>query len=331
MTNAPRKTAAAMTSDKTDRNGSFAARDLKQPGSRWKLARKMWMLYLFFLVPACLLFIFNYVPMYGVLIAFKKFRIASGILGSPWNDFQNFKDFFATPFFLRILRNTVIISLQRLVFGFPAPIILALLLNEVNHMPFKRVVQTISYLPHFMSWVVLAGIIIEVLSPQRGLVGVIYGLLGMDAPNLMNSRAFFRPMLIATGIWQSVGWGTIIYLAAISSIDPEMYEAAEIDGASRLQRAAHITIPSLVPVIIILFILSIGGILNAGFDQIFNLYSPLVYEVADIIDTYVYRVGITEMRFDYSTAVGLFKNAIGIVLLLGTNLVTRRFSEYGIW
>lgn len=299
--------------------------------SRLKLARRYALLYVFLLVPLALLFIFHYIPMYGVLIAFKEYRIASGILGSPWNNFQHFKDFFVTPYFGRIFSNTLIISFLRLAFGFPAPIILALLLNEVGSMSYKRVVQSISYLPHFMSWVVLASILIEVLSPQRGIVGVIFTALGKRPPNLLLNKAFFRPMLVLTGIWQGVGWGTIIYLAAISSIDPEMYEAAEIDGASRLQRALAITIPSLIPVITILFILSIGGIMSAGFDQIFNLYSPAVYEVADIIDTYVYRVGLQERRFDFATAVGLFKNVIGVALLLGTNAVTKRFSEYGIW
>lgn len=299
--------------------------------SRRKLVRRYALLYVFLLVPLALLLIFHYIPMYGVLIAFKDYRIGSGILRSPWNAFQHFKDLFATPYFGRIFSNTVIISFLRLGFGFPAPIILALLLNEIGSMSYKRVVQSISYLPHFMSWVVLASILIEVLSPQRGIVGAIFTALGQRPPNLLLNKAFFRPMLVLTGIWQGVGWGTIIYLAAISSIDPEMYEAAEIDGASRLQRVLAITIPSLIPVITILFILSIGGIMNAGFDQIFNLYSPAVYEVADIIDTYVYRVGLQERRFDFATAVGLFKNVIGVALLLATNAVTKRFSEYGIW
>jgi putative aldouronate transport system permease protein len=299
--------------------------------SRRKLARQMAPLYVFLLVPITLLFVFNYIPMYGVVIAFKNYQINEGILGSPWNNFQHFKDFFATPYFVRILRNTLVISFLRLAFGFPAPILLAILLNEVGSQAYKRIVQSISYLPHFMSWVVLAGIMIEVLSPQRGIVGAVYTALGRQPPNLLLSTAFFRPMIVFTGVWQSVGWGTVVYLAAISSIDPEMYEAAEIDGATRMQRAVYITIPSIVPVITILFILSIGGILSAGFDQIFNLYNPAVYQVADIIDTYVYRVGLVERRFDFATAVGLFKNAIGVVLLLATNAVTKRFSEYGIW
>lgn len=295
------------------------------------LLKKMWMLYVFFLIPAVVLFIFQYVPMWGIIIAFKDYRIARGILGSDWNNFEHFRMLFTNPYFGRIFRNTVLISFYRVIFGFPAPILLAMLMNEVMNIKFKRIVQSISYLPHFMSWVVLSGILIEILSPQRGIIGYFYSLIGQEAPNLLTNPRLFRPMLIATGIWQSVGWGTIVYLAAISSIDPSMYESAAMDGANRFQQAVHITLPSLAPVITILFILRLGQILNAGFDQIFNMYNPLVYEVADIIDTYVYRVGLIDRRFAFSTAVGLFKNVVGISLLLATNAVVKRFSDYGIW
>ena len=298
---------------------------------RHRRARRMSMLYVFFLIPGVLLLVFKYVPMYGVIIAFKDFRIGSGIWGSPWNNFDHFLLAFTNPYFARILRNTIVISLLRIVFGFPAPIILALLINELRWMPFKRTIQSISYLPHFMSWVVLAGMMFEILSPQRGIVGYVYSLLGREAPNLLASTALFRPMLIGTQIWKEVGWGTVIYLAAIAGIDPQLYESANIDGANRLQRALHITVPSLIPVIIILFILRIGDMLDAGFDQIFNMYNPLVYEVADIVDTYVYRVGLIDRRYDFSAAVGLFKNVVGVILLIGTNMVVRRYSEYGIW
>jgi putative aldouronate transport system permease protein len=298
---------------------------------KWNRVKRMRLLYLFFLIPAVFYIIFRYIPIYGIIIAFKDYRISKGILGSPWNNFEHFKMLFGSLFFVRIMRNTLLISFYRLIFGFPAPILLALLLNEVGNMPFKKITQSISYLPHFMSWVVLSGIMIEVLSPQRGIVGYLYTLLGHDPPNLLANTQLFRPILIVTGIWKEVGWGTVIYLAAISSIDPGLYESAAIDGATRFKRAVYITIPSIIPVITIMLILSLGKILDAGFDQIFNLYNPLVYEVADIIDTYVYRVGLIDRRFDFSTAVGLFKNVIGVTLLLGTNAVIKRFSEYGIW
>ena len=298
---------------------------------RHKLLKQMRLLYLFLLAPIALLVIFRYIPIYGVILAFKDYRVKLGITRSPWNNFEHFKMLFVNPYFGRIMRNTVIISFYRIVFGFPAPILLALLINEIGGMTAKRVIQSISYLPHFMSWVVLSGILVEVLSPQRGLLGYLYGLMGREAPSLLTSARLFRPMLIGTGIWKETGWGTVIYLAAISSIDPELYESASIDGAGRLKRVIYITLPSIIPVITILFILRVGNILEAGFDQIFNMYNPLVYEVADIIDTFVYRVGLIERKYEFSTAVGLFKNVIGVILLLSVNAIIRRFSEYGIW
>lgn len=315
-----------------------AERTVSQPRTRDLLrherlmrAKRMWMLYLFFLVPAVLLFIFRYIPIYGVVIAFQDFRIGRGILGSPFNNFAHFKNFFEGPFFFRLMRNTLVISFLKLGFGFPAPIILALLINELRNMSFKRAIQSISYLPHFMSWVVLAGILIEVISPQRGILGYLYSLFGATAPNLLAEPRLFRGLLVATEIWKEVGWGTVIYLAAMSGINPELYESAQIDGANRLQSALHVTIPSLAQVITILFILRLGDILDAGFDQIFVLYNPLVYEVADIIDTYVYRVGLQQRQLDFSAAVGLFKNVVGVILLLTANVVIKRFSDHGIW
>ena len=217
--------------------------------------------------------------------------------------------------------------------GFPAPILLALLINELRNATFKRITQSISYLPHFFSWVVLASIMIEILSPQRGIVGYLYTLFGADPPNMLTRTTYFRPILVISDIFKEVGWGTVVYLAAISTIDPGLYESASIDGASRLKQARYITLPSLLPIISILLLLRVGYIMHAGFDQIFNLYNPIVYEVADIIDTYVYRVGIIERRFDFSTAVGLFKNAIGVVLLIVANVIIKRFGEgeYAVW
>ena len=298
---------------------------------RWK-ARKYLVLYVFCLIPATALFVFHYLPIWGVIIAFKDFRIGLGILGSPWNDFQHFRDLFLDPYFGRVLRNTIIISLLKIIFGFPAPVILALLLNELRNPAFKKAVQSISYLPHFMSWVVIAGVVMEILSPQRGLPAFIGYLFGAEeVPNLFMDRTLFRPLLVVTHIWQSVGWGTIVYLAAISTIDPTLYDVSAVDGAGRLSTMTHITLPALVPVMTILFLLSLGHLLNAGFEQIFNLYNPLVYEVADIIDTYVYRVGILDIRFEFGAAVGLFKNVIGVILLVAANAIIRRFSEYAIW
>ncbi len=291
----------------------------------------MRLLYLFLLVPVVAVFIFQYVPIYGMQIAFKDHQIGRGIWAGEWNNFFHFRMFFESPFFGRVLRNTVILSVLRIVFAFPAPILLALFINEVMSTPLKRTIQSITYLPHFMSWVVLAGIIIEVLSPQRGLVAVAANIFGFQPQSILNNPRTFRPLLIITGIWKEAGWGAIVYLAAIASIDPTLYEAAAMDGAGRFRNALHITLPSLWPIITILLLLRLGSLMQAGFDQVFNLYNPLVYEVADIIDTYEYRVGLIERRYDFSTAVGLFKNVIGLTLVLATNAILRRFSDYGLW
>lgn len=297
----------------------------------WDKARRMKMLYLLLLLPIALAIIFRYLPMYGVLIAFKDYRWGWGVLRSPWNNFEHFKTLFSSPFFGRVLFNTIYISLLRVLFGFPAPILLALLVNEVGSNSYKKTVQTISYLPHFMSWVVLASIFSEFFSETRGPIGYVYVLLGKEPVNWLNSARMFRSLLIVTGIWKEVGWGAIVYLAALSSIDVSLYESAGVDGANRFQRALHVTLPSLIPIMTIMFILNLGHILEAGFDQIFNLYSPLVYSVADIIDTYIYRAGILDHKYGLTTAIGLFKNTIGLLLILGSNNIIRRFSEYGLW
>ncbi len=291
----------------------------------------MRLLYVMFALPLVSLIIFRYIPIYGIIIAFKDFNFAKGFLGSDWNNFEHFKFLFGSHYFIRILRNTIVISLLKLMIGFPAPIVLAIMINEIRSLWFKKTLQSISYLPHFLSWVVLAGIIIEIVSPTRGIVGHIFALLDKPAPNVLTSTKFFRPLLIVTYVWQSVGWGSIVYLAAMTSIDPQLYESASIDGAGRFQKAIRITIPSLVPVMTVLFILRLGRLLNAGFDQIFNLYNPMVYKVADIIDTYVYRIGLVERQFDFATAVGLFKNVIGVALIMGSNAIIRKFSDYGVW
>lgn len=297
----------------------------------WNEYKKSKYLFLM-LVPTLVWYaIFHYGPLYGVQLAFKEFSPIRGIWGSPWVGLEHFKFlFFQSPDFLRIFRNTVLISLYNLIFGFPAPIILALLLNEVRFSVFKRVAQSLSYIPHFFSWVVLAGIVTVMLSPSEGPVNYILKMLGMEPIYFLADSQYFRSTLVATGIWKEIGWGTIIYLAALSGVDPTLYEAAKIDGASRAKQTWYITLPSILPVITIMFILSLGGILNAGFDQIFNLYNPAVYDVADIIDTYVYRAGILGAQFGLTTAVGLFKNIIGIMLVLGTNYIVKKLGQEGV-
>ena len=275
--------------------------------------------------------IFKYIPMYGVLLAFKDFKIKLGIFNSPWAGFKYFNQLFSTPSFFEVFRNTVVISLLRIVFGFPAPILLALLLNEIRSTGFKRVVQTISYLPHFLSWVVLGGLFVRFLSPATGPINAVIKSLGGAPIYFLGSTSYYVPTIIVTGIWQSVGWGSIVYLAAISGVSPELYESAVLDGASRWQKMYYITIPSIMPTIIVLLILRMGSVLNAGFDQIFNTYNDAVMPVADILDTYVYRRGLAGMQYSYSSAASLFKTVIGFALVFGTNLLARKMGESSLW
>ncbi|MFE5322072.1 ABC transporter permease [Paenibacillus sp. NPDC056579] len=283
--------------------------------------------YFVLLLPGLLYFLlFHYWPMAGVAIAFKDFRLLDGITGSPWAGLKWFRILFDSPDFWTALRNTVLISFYKLLFNFPAPIVLALLLNEVYQATFKRVVQTIVYFPHFLSWVILGGILVSLFSNNTGVTGI----LGWTTSPLMDPEKF-RGMLVLTEMWKEVGWGTIIYLAAITGINPELYEAAKIDGANRLQLVRHITIPSIANTIVIMLILRTGQILHVGFDQIFVLYNPLVFDVADVLDTYVYRVGITMGRYSFATAAGLFQSVVGLILLLMTNAAARKMGERGIW
>jgi putative aldouronate transport system permease protein len=289
--------------------------------------------YLFVLfIPAIIYYgIFRYGPLYGIQIAFKDFIFRRGITGSPWVGIENFKILFSMGSFKEVLRNTVIISFLKLVFGFPAPIIFAILLNEIRAPGYKKFIQTVSYLPHFVSWVILGGVFTQFLSPSTGPVNIILQNVGIKPVYFLANEIWFRPVLVITSIWKGVGWSSIIYLASISGIDPELYEAAEIDGAGRLKKAISITIPSLVPVITIMMIFSVGGIIQDDFDQIFNLYNPAVYSVGDVLSTYTYRVGLVEMKYSFSAAVGLFTNIISFVLILVTNSITKRVNEYGLW
>ena len=278
-----------------------------------------------------LLLVFAYVPMYGIVIAFKDFRMDLGILRSPWNGFENFERLFGSRDFLYALRNTVIISALQLSIGFFAPIILALLLNELRLHWYKRGVQTLTYLPHFFSWVILGGIVLLFLSSD-GPINSFLRISGLQPIEFLTNDYWFIATLIMTGIWQGAGWGSIIYLAALSSIPAEQYEAAHVDGANRFQQMWHITLPSLRPTIVILLILSLGNFLSAGFDQIYNLYNPLVYDVADILDTYVLR-RLTLMEYSLAATAGFFKAVVGFVLILTANMIARKLSdgEQGLW
>jgi len=293
---------------------------------------KYWDMCLMLLPVIVYFIIFKYIPMAGIVISFEDYKLGLGIGGSTWVGFENFTKAFQSFTFIRSIKNTLIISVLKLGFGFPAPIILALLLNEVRHTGYKKVVQTISYLPHFLSWVIMAGILSQLLSPNNGLVNTILQKLGMEnSIYFLGDNNYFRGTVVLTDVWKGIGWGSILYLATIASIDPTLYEAAICDGASRMQRVRYITLPSLMPTITIMLILHLGGILDAGFDQILNLYSAAVYDTGDIIDTYVYRVGLIDWNYKLSTAIGLFKNLIGFMLVVTTNAIAKKLSGDGIW
>jgi putative aldouronate transport system permease protein len=286
-----------------------------------------------FLPGLLLILVFEYGPMYGLILAFKEYNLSLGVWGSPWVGLDNFNRLLTDEDALQVLRNTLIISVLKLMAGIPAPIILALIINEARAGLFKRTVQTVSYLPHFLSWVILSAVVYQVLSPSSGVVNILLRELGFRPIYFLASETWFRPILVMSSVWKEVGWGTIIYLAALTSVNSDLHEAAVIDGASRLRRIRDINLPTIVPVIGIVALLSMGSILSAGFDQVFNLYNPQVYSVADIIDTYVYRIGLVGFDYSFSTAVGLFKGVVGFTLVMVFNAYARKLSDgrYGLW
>lgn len=274
--------------------------------------------------------IFHYVPMYGIVIAFKSYSPMKGILGSKWIGLLHFKDFFNSYYAWRVIRNTLLINIYQLIFGFPAPIILALLLNEVRNNVFKRTVQTVSYLPHFVSMVVICGLIVDFTS-KNGLVNDIVALFGGERANFLLQPEWFRFIYVSTGIWQQIGWGSIIYMAALAGIDSEQYEAATIDGANRWKQFLHVTLPGIAPTIIILLILNIGRLMSEGFEKVILLYNPGTYETADIISSFVYRRGLVESNYSFSAAVGLFNSVVNLTLLLASNWISRKVNDISLW
>ena len=312
------------------------AKDSK-PSSRQKLWLKMVQhRYIYFmLLPVMLYFIvFHYFPMVGILIAFKdysvKYTFWENIFHTPWVGLKHFKSFFESFYFQRVFWNTVIINLYGLIFTFPAPVLLALLLNEVRNIRFKKIVQSITYMPHFISMVVIAGLVIDFTS-SNGAINTILDFFGQERMQFLIEPEWFRPVYIISAIWQEIGWGSIIYLAALAGIDAELYEAAVIDGAGRWRQAISVTLPCIAPTIIILLILKIGQMMNVGVEKILLLYRSTTYETADVISSYVYRRGMIEMQYSFSTAVGLFNSIINFTLLVSANWLSRKFSETSLW
>lgn len=292
---------------------------------------KNWKLYLIFLPVLIYYIVFMYVPMYGAVIAFKDFSPMKGIMGSDWVGLYHFKDFFTSPDFKKILFNTLNISISSIVWGFPAPIILALMINEVRTKVLKRGVQTITYMPHFISLVVVCGIIKTFLGTD-GFVTQLLSKIGLcEASNMLGNKNYFVPIYVLSGIWQEIGWGSIIYLAALTGINQDLYEAAEVDGAGKWRQLFSITLPSLVPTIIVMLILRMGSVMTVGFEKIILLYNPLTMDTADVIQSYVYRRGLVESNFSYSTAVGLFNSVVNCILLFTTNFISKRSTGESIW
>lgn len=304
----------------------------RKRGGLWRFL-KQWDLQLMVIPALILIFIFSYIPMYGILISFQDYKIGRSFSSSPWVGFKHFEYFFHSPEFGLVMRNTIVISFLKFLIGFPAPIVLALMLNEIRKMFFKRVVQTITYLPHFMSWVILGGLVSSLLAVDNGSINMLLEKLHfIDKPiNFLSLPEYFWGILVTTNVWKEIGFGSIVYLAAIAGVDPHTYEAASIDGASRFKQIYLITLPSIMPVVSIFMILAIGNLLSAGFEDILILAAnPAIRDVSDVLDTYVVRVGINNYRYSYATAVGLFKAVISVMLLTIANYVARK-SGNSLW
>lgn len=290
-----------------------------------------WEIYLMALPGLILLMIFRYLPMYGITVAFKDFNVIKGIMGSPWIGFENYIRLMSSSEFKRAFTNTLTISVLRMLFGMPLPILLALSLNEVRNLLYKRSIQTIVYIPHFISWVVVAGIFIDLLSPSTGLINRLIESLGGTRIFFMTSLRWIRTVVVGSEVWKESGWGAIIYLAAITSVDPELYQAASIDGAGRLRQTIHITMPAIKGTFIVLLIMRMGAMMGANFEQIYMLYNPIVYAKIDVIDTYVFRTTFDTLDFGYTTAAGLFSQVIGCILLMTSNTIVKRMGGRGMY
>jgi putative aldouronate transport system permease protein len=288
--------------------------------------KRNWPIYLIALPVVVFFAVFAYAPMVGVLIAFQNYQIKGGVFGSPWVGFKNFLDFFKSYYFLRLIKNTFLLSFYDLLFGFPAPILFALLMNELRSVKYKRVVQTITYMPYFISVVVIAGIIKDFFS-SSGAVTLLLGSITGNTSNMIGNADNFRSIFVGTNIWQFLGFNSVIYMAALAGVDQELYDAASLDGAGRLGKAIHVTLPSIMSTIIILLILRIGNLMTVSFEKVLLLYSPSTYSISDVIMTFTYRKGLQEFNYGYSTAVGLFNSALNFLMLISANVISKKFTE----
>ena len=292
--------------------------------------QKDWQLHLMILPGLLFILIFKYMPLGGITIAFKEFLPGKGIWGSPWVGLENFEYMLAFPDTKRVMWNTLFIAAAKILINFPVPIIISILLNEVKNHRFKRSVQTIIYLPYFISWVILAGIIQDLFA-KEGLINQFLGIFGAEPVFFLGNKYAFLGVLIGTDVWKNFGYNTVVYLAAITGIDETLYEAAKIDGANRFQQIWNVTLPGIAPIVVLMMILNLGNVLNAGFEQIFNLYNPLVYETADIIDTFVYRISLVEANYSLGTAVGLLKSVVSFILIVTSYKIANKYSDYTVF
>ena len=306
---------------------------MQQWSRAWFILKKHKVLYLLMLPGILYYLIFRYAPMYGIIIAFQDYSVGRGILGSKFIGLKHFIEFFfVTPDAWKLIRNTIMLNVYDILFHFPAPILLAILFHELKSKWFQRIVQNISYLPHFLSTVVIAGILVTFLSPTTGVINhFLVQIFGIEPIMFLGIPEWFRTIYVGSEIWQKVGWGTILYLAAIAGIDPMLYEAAKMDGASRFQQVRHITFVGIVPVLIILFVLTLGNFMEASFEKILLIYNTMNYETSDVINTFVYRRGILDADFSFATAVGLFQSAIGFILVVAANRIVRKYSDTSLW
>ncbi|OAS18015.1 ABC transporter permease [Paenibacillus oryzisoli] len=296
-----------------------------------KWFRKDFQLYLLLILPILYFIVFKYVPMYGAAIAFQDYSIFQGVTGSKWVGFQNFQEIFAMSQFYTVVRNTLVLNFLDLIFSFPAPIILALLLNELRVVWFKKMAQTLLYLPHFISWIIIGGLVYQMFATKGGLVNNMLSSVGIPAIPFLTDKINWVLVYLGTGVWQSAGWGTIIYLAALTGINKELYEAVEVDGAGRWKKMWHITLPGIRSTIVVLLIVQIGHIMTIGFERPFVMGNSLVKDYAEVISTYVYKVGLQSAQFSLATAIGLFQALIGLVFVVSANMIAKRFGEEGLW
>ena len=295
-----------------------------------ELKRHYW-LYLFLVPGLTMIFLFKILPFYGVQIAFRDFNIVKGIWDSPWVGLKHFRDLLRSANFLRVLKNSIITSILRLIWGFPMPILLALFMNEMRSLKYKKTVQTIIYMPHFLSWAVVIGIVMALLSQNNGVINSLIKLCGGKSVPFLTSPKWFRTVLIGAGIWKESGWGTVVYMAALAGISPELYEAATMDGATRMQKMRYITLPCILGTVSVMLIMSMGSLLNNGFEQIWMLQNSLNKEVAEVLETYSYQVGLREGRYSFSSAIGLSQSIVGCILVFGSNFLAKRRGGSGLW